>query len=57
MLETILPISAGRPENPPGTRSTAMEHKNRRSGAILPMSGKILPIGEFQLELTPLSSK
>jgi hypothetical protein len=28
-----------------------------RSGAILPMSGKILSIGEFQLELTPLSSK
>ena len=27
------------------------------SGVTLPMSGRILPIGEFQLELTPLSSK
>jgi len=34
-----------------------VEQQNRRSGAILPMSGKILPISEFQLELTPLSSK
>jgi len=34
-----------------------MEQQNRRSVAILPISGKILPISEFQLELTPLSSK
>ena len=40
-----------------GTHSTVMERQNRRSGAILPISRKILPISEFQLELTPLSSK
>ena len=55
--KTILPISAGRAENPTGTHSITMERQNRRSGAILPMSGKILPISEFQLELTRLSSK
>ena len=26
-----------------------MEWQNRRSGVILPISGKILPIGEFQV--------
>jgi hypothetical protein len=47
----------GRTGNPAGTHYTMMERQNRRSGAILPMSGIILPISEFQLELTPLSSK
>ncbi len=31
--------------------------KTAGKNAILPMSGKILPIGEFQLELTQLSSR
>ena len=50
-------MSDERSENPAGTHYIMVEPQNRRSGAILPMSGKILPIGEFQLELTPLSSK
>ena len=57
MSKTILPILAGKVENPFGTHSIAMERQNRRSGAILPITGKILPISEFQLELIPLSSK
>ena len=54
--KAILPMPAGRAEIRAGTHSIAMERQNRRSVAILPISGKILPISEFQLELTRLSS-
>jgi len=57
MPERILPMLPEGAEKRVGTHSATMERQNCRSDAILPMSGKILPISEFQLELTPLSSK
>lgn len=66
-LEGIEGVSAGRmqysPYRPEGQEiglkltTTMAERQNRSSGAILPTSGKIHLISEFQLELTPLSSK